>query len=49
MKMENEGRKIMNYRTFRASVTCVRTRLPRDRSAISAEFVAVTAELALRP
>jgi len=39
MKMENEGRKIMNHPGFRASVTCVRVPVFRAHSiAISAEF-----------
>jgi aspartate-semialdehyde dehydrogenase len=39
MKMENEGRKIMGLRDFRASVTCVRVPVYRAHSvAVSAEF-----------
>ena len=39
MKMENEGRKIMNHPGFRASVTCVRVPVYRAHSiAVSAEF-----------
>ena len=39
MKMENEGRKIMNHPNFRASVTCVRVPVYRAHSiAVSAEF-----------
>jgi len=39
MKMENEGRKIMNHPSFRASVTCVRVPVYRAHSiAVSAEF-----------
>ena len=39
MKLENEGRKIMHYPSFRASVTCVRVPVYRAHSiAISAEF-----------
>ncbi len=39
MKMENEGRKIMNLPGFRASVTCVRVPVYRAHSiAVSAEF-----------
>ena len=39
MKMENEGRKIMNLPGFRASVTCVRVPAYRAHSlAVSAEF-----------
>jgi aspartate-semialdehyde dehydrogenase len=39
MKMENEGRKIMHLREFRASVTCVRVPVHRAHSvAVSAEF-----------
>ena len=39
MKMQNEGRKIMHLRTFRASVTCVRVPVYRAHSvAVSAEF-----------
>ncbi len=39
MKMENEGRKIMNHPRFRASVTCVRVPVYRAHSvAVSAEF-----------
>lgn len=39
MKMENEGRKIMHHRSFRASVTCVRVPVYRAHSvAVSAEF-----------
>jgi aspartate-semialdehyde dehydrogenase len=39
MKMENEGRKIMHHKTFRASVTCVRVPVYRSHSvAVSAEF-----------
>src|SRR5437867_8484335 len=39
MKMENEGRKIMHYPWFRASVTCVRVPVYRAHSiAVSAEF-----------
>ncbi len=47
MKMENEGRKIMNHRRFRASTTCVRIPVYRAHSiAVNAEFtkpVTVTA------
>jgi aspartate-semialdehyde dehydrogenase len=40
MKMQNEGRKIMHYPEFRASVTCVRVPVYRAHSiAVSAEFV----------
>jgi len=39
MKMENEGRKIMHHKKFRASVTCVRVPVYRSHSvAVSAEF-----------
>jgi aspartate-semialdehyde dehydrogenase len=39
MKMENEGRKIMNHPNFRASVTCVRVPVYRSHSiAVSADF-----------
>ena len=39
MKMENEGRKIMNHPDFQASVTCVRVPVYRAHSvAVSAEF-----------
>lgn len=39
MKMENEGRKIMNHPDFKASVTCVRVPVYRAHSiAVSAEF-----------
>jgi aspartate-semialdehyde dehydrogenase len=39
MKMENEGRKIMNHPGFRASVTCVRVPVFRAHSiAVNAEF-----------
>jgi len=39
MKMENEGRRIMNHPAFRASVTCVRVPVYRAHSvAVSAEF-----------
>src|ERR1017187_706581 len=39
MKMENEGRKIMHHKKFRASVTCVRMPVYRSHSiAVSAEF-----------
>jgi aspartate-semialdehyde dehydrogenase len=39
MKMENEGRKIMNHPSFRASVTCVRVPVYRSHSiAVSADF-----------
>src|SRR5438876_4654868 len=39
MKMENEGRKIMQHPAFRASVTCVRVPVYRAHSvAVSAEF-----------
>jgi len=39
MKMENEGRKIMNHPSFKASVTCVRVPVYRAHSvAIAAEF-----------
>ncbi|MEN9561738.1 MAG: hypothetical protein RIQ56_1011 [Candidatus Parcubacteria bacterium] len=39
MKMENEGRKIMNHPTLKASVTCVRVPVYRAHSiAIAAEF-----------
>jgi len=46
MKMENEGRKIMNHPDFKASVTCVRVPVYRAHSvAVSAEFErAVTPE-----
>jgi aspartate-semialdehyde dehydrogenase len=49
MKMENEGRKIMNHPKFRASVTCVRVPVYRAHSvAVSAEFgKPVTVEAAL--
>ena len=47
MKMENEGRKIMNHPRFRASTTCVRIPVYRAHSvAVNAEFtkpVTVTA------
>lgn len=40
MKMENEGRKIMNHPEFRASVTCVRVPVYRAHSiAVNAEFI----------
>ncbi|MSU37223.1 MAG: aspartate-semialdehyde dehydrogenase [Pedosphaera sp.] len=39
MKMENEGRKIMDHPGFRASVTCVRVPVYRSHSiAVNAEF-----------
>ncbi len=39
MKLQNEGRRIMHYSTFRASVTCVRVPVYRAHSvAITAEF-----------
>ena len=39
MKMENEGRKIMNHPSFKASVTCVRVPVYRAHSiAVTAEF-----------
>jgi aspartate-semialdehyde dehydrogenase len=39
MKMQNEGRKIMHFPAFRASVTCVRVPVYRAHSvAVSAEF-----------
>jgi aspartate-semialdehyde dehydrogenase len=39
MKMQNEGRKIMHHRGFRASVTCVRVPVYRAHCvAVSAEF-----------
>lgn len=39
MKLENEGRKIMNHPDFRASVTCVRVPVYRAHSiAVSAQF-----------
>ena len=39
MKLQNEGRRIMHYNTFRASVTCVRVPVYRAHSvSVNAEF-----------
>jgi aspartate-semialdehyde dehydrogenase len=39
MKLQNEGRRIMHYNTFKASVTCVRVPVYRAHSvAVNAEF-----------
>lgn len=48
MKLENEGKKIMNHPNFKASVTCVRVPVYRAHAvAVSAEFEkSITPELA---